>query len=345
MADRYDVAVVGAGIMGAATAMSLAQSQRRVVWFEQFKIGHDRGSSHGRSRIFRYSYPEEVYVRMAIEAHDLWRKAEADTGIDLVRTLGGLDSGPDISKNAGALEACGADYELLDGAEASKRWPFVSLPPDQPVLYQPDAGIVAADLALRTFADLAVTHGVDLHERTPVLQLQPGVGVVSIAIEGRDVEADVVVITAGSWVSKLVEPLGISVPVRPTCETVVSFGVDGIPPPVVEWGEPAVYALPSPGHGLKTGEHIAGPTSAPDECVGTDEASVARLTEWVRQRFPSATPKPVLTETCMYTNTEDQSFILERHDRVIIGSPCSGHGFKFAPLIGQRLTALAEEAL
>jgi monomeric sarcosine oxidase len=345
MADRYDVAVVGAGIMGAATAMSLARSQHRVAWFEQFEVGHDRGSSHGRSRIFRYSYPEEVYVRMAIESHDLWKKAEADSGVDLVRTLGGLDSGPEIDKNASALEACGADYELVDGSEAFKRWPLVTLPADQTVLYQPDAGIVAADLALRAFADLAVTHGVELHERTRVLQLRPGDDLVSIATDEEDVEADAVVVTAGSWVSRLVEPLGIPVPVRPTCETVVYFELDGIPPPVVQWGEPAVYALPSPGHGLKTGEHIAGPTSEPDDCVGIDEASVARLTKWVQQRFPSATPKPVLTETCMYTNTEDQSFILERHGRVILGSPCSGHGFKFAPLVGQRLTTLAEEVL
>jgi monomeric sarcosine oxidase len=345
MGDRYDVAIVGAGIMGAGTAFWLGRSGRRVAWFEQFDVGHDRGSSHGSSRIFRYSYPEELYVRMAIEARDLWTMAEADIGIEMVRTLGGLDSGTDIEKNAHALEICGADYEMIDGATAARRWPLVSLPPDEPVLHQPDAGIVAADVALRAFKNFSVTHGVELREQTRVLGLQPVGDRISIEADGHAVEAEAVIITAGAWVSRLTEALGIAVPVRTTCETVVYFKLEGVPPPVVEWGEPAIYALPSPGHGLKTGEHIAGPTKDPDECVATDESSAARLAQWVSRRFPSAVSEPAFTETCMYTNTEDQSFILERHDRVIVGSPCSGHGFKFAPLIGQRLARLAEEVL
>jgi monomeric sarcosine oxidase len=345
MADRYDVAIVGAGIMGAATAFWFARSGPRVVWFEQFEVGHDRGSSHGRSRIFRFSYPEEDYVRMAMEARDLWRTAEADTDAEMLQTLGGLDSGSDIDKNARSLEACGADYELIDGTAVSKRWPLISLAPDEQVLYQPDAGIVAADVALRAFTDFAVKHGVELRERTRVLRLQPGDDRVSVESKGESVEVEAAVITAGAWVARLTDDLDIAVPVRPTCETVAYFELDGVPPTVVEWGEPALYALPSPGHGLKVGEHIAGPTSDPDNCFAIDEASVERLTDWVRTRFPSAAATPTSAETCMYTNTEDQSFILEPHDRVIVGSACSGHGFKFAPLIGQRLARLAEEVL
>jgi monomeric sarcosine oxidase len=345
MGDRYEVAIIGGGVMGAATAFWLSRSDRRVAWFEQFEVGHDRGSSHGSSRIFRFSYQDELYVRMAMEARDLWRATETDTGTEMLHTMGGLDAGAGIEKNADALNACGADYELLEGAAASRRWPLISWRPVEQVLYQPDAGIVAADVALNAFKNFAVAHGIDLRERTPVTRLRPVDDHIVVEAEGYEAEADVVVITAGAWVRELTNSLGIEVQVRPTCETVAYFKLEEVPPPVVEWGEPSMYALPGPGYGLKAGEHIAGPTKDPDECVSADESSVARLRQWVSRRFPSAVPEPTFVETCMYTNTEDQSFILERHDRVIVGSPCSGHGFKFAPLIGRRLSKLAEEIL
>jgi sarcosine oxidase len=109
----------------------------------------------------------------------------------------------------------------------------------------------------------------------------------------------------------------------------------------VDWGDPSIYGLPSPGQGIKVGEHIAGPTTDPEDEVGPDPAAVERLDAWVAERYPGAEATAHYAETCIYTNTPDEHFVLEHHGRIVVGSPCSGHGFKFAPLIGRRLAALA----
>ena len=149
------------------------------------------------------------------------------------------------------------------------------------------------------------------------------------------------VVTAGAWVGGLVEPLGLSLPVKPTRETVAYFELDGQPPTLVEWGDPAIYSLPALNGSLKAGEHIAGPPADPDQPGGVNEISLETLREWVAARFPTAAPKEHHAETCFYTNTKDESFILERHGNIVVGSACSGHGFKFAPAVGTRLAALA----
>jgi sarcosine oxidase len=236
---------------------------------------------------------------------------------------------------------------MLTGAEVVRRHPSVSVPDDLPVLWQPDGGIVAADVALETFVSVARKSGAEVREKTPVLSIEEGEGLVAAVLANEKVHAEAIVVTAGAWVSGLVEPLGIEVPVRATRETIAYFKVDGdIGPTLVEWGDPSVYALPSPRHdALKVGEHIAGPDADPDVDGAPDPSSIDRLSTWVAELYPSAESEPFLAETCFYTNTDDQRFILERHGRVIVGSPCSGHGFKFAPLIGKQLADLAQEVL
>jgi sarcosine oxidase len=113
----------------------------------------------------------------------------------------------------------------------------------------------------------------------------------------------------------------------------------------VEWSDPPRYALPDPDHGLKAAEHIVGPLTDPDEDGTVNQQSIDRVAEWVRYRFPNADPTPADAQPCLYTITNDENFILERHGKVVVGSPCSGHGFKFAPVIGQRLAGLAQEVL
>jgi sarcosine oxidase len=126
-----------------------------------------------------------------------------------------------------------------------------------------------------------------------------------------------------------------------TRETVAFFEMAERPPTLVDWGEPTVYALASPGQGVKAGRHIAGPEVDPDDKGAPDQGSIEIVSEWVSRHYPEASPRPHLAETCLYTNTDDQRFILERHENIVVGSPCSGHGFKFAPLIGERLADLA----
>jgi sarcosine oxidase len=337
-----DVVVVGAGVMGAATGWSLARAGRDVVLLEQFEVGHSRGSSHGRARIFRFSYPDPTYVRMAQEALPLWRELEAESGEEILRNTGGIDLGPAVDEHARALDSCGAAFQIVDGEEVGLRFPSLSLPRKARALFQPDAGVLRADRAVAAFLDSAAKSGTEIREETRVLGLAARGDLAEVRTEGETFRARVAVVTAGAWARGLLTGAGIDIPARPTRETVAYFRLeDDRVPTLVEWGSPAGYALPSRGQGVKAGEHGAGPEVDPDTESGPNRGSVDRLRAWIRQRFPSARPEPHLVETCLYTNTPDESFILERRGPIVIGSPCSGHGFKFAPLIGERLARLA----
>jgi len=228
-----------------------------------------------------------------------------------------------------ALEACGESYELLGAAAASMRG--VALPAGWAALWQPQAGIVHADRARRAFLDVALRRGARV--------------VTGRRVESLDaLDADRVVVTAGGWVRKLVP----DVPVRVTRETVAYFARSGPPcPAVVELNEQtrthAMYALHDPVHGLKAGAHRQGAEADPDVDAPPDRELVERISAWVRSRLPGVDPAPVASETCLYTSTADESFLLERRGRIVVGSACSGHGFKFAPAVGRRLAALALE--
>jgi sarcosine oxidase len=347
MATDPDVIVVGAGVMGSATAAALARSGRRVTLLEQFEVGHRRGSSHGRSRIFRFSYPDPRYVRMMQEALPQWRRLEDEVGERLLDVTGGLDGGDGIDRNAEAMAACHVPFERLDGAEVARRFSSIAGRRGERFLFQADGGIVRADRAVRAFVTSFRRRGGELVENVRVAELRSDGDRIHVVTEGETYRPRVTVVTAGGWARALLTTVGVRLPVRPTRETVAYFRQDdNVPfPTLVEWGEPAGYALRGPGQGVKAGEHGAGPEVDPDGEGGPSAASIGRLREWVRRRFPLAERDPHLAETCIYTNTADESFILERRGPLVIGSPCTGHGFKFAPLIGERLAALAEEAL
>jgi sarcosine oxidase len=341
-----DIVVIGSGVMGAAAARALARRGRQVILLEQFEVGHKRGSSHGASRIFRFSYDDPLYVGMAMEALPLWRELEKESGRDLLTTTGGLDVGEAVSIHARALEALGAAFELIDGAEAGRRFPFLSIPPGEPVLFQPDAGIVAADAAVRAFSESAAAHGVEVRERTRANGLRIDGEAALIETDDGAYRARVAVVTAGAWARPLLAGGGIDIPTTPTRETAGYFRLpDGVvPPSMVEWSKPPVYALYSPPGSWKVAEHHAGPVTDPDSDGVVNRESVARISEWVAGRYPDADPVAHHAETCIYTNTPDEDFILERRGPIVIGSPCSGHGFKFAPAIGERLADLATSA-
>lgn len=340
-----DVIVIGAGVMGTSTAGALALAGRDVLLLERFRVPHEHGSSHGRSRIFRFSYRDPRFVRMAQQALPLWRELEEETGEQLLTVTGGLDVGEGVEEHAKALGSCGADLEWLDSDEVRRRFPPVVLPRGTKTVFQPDAGFLAADRTVIALAASARRHGAEIREETRVLAVRPFASGVEVDTEERTYRASVVVVTAGGWARGLLATAGIDLPVRVTRETVAYFALDeeAMVPALVDWGSPAVYSLRSPGQGVKVGEHIAGPVVDPDDEGGPREESIDRLRSWVRDRYPSADPEPHLAETCLYTVTEDEDFILDRRGPIVIGSPCSGHGFKFAPLIGRRLAALASD--
>lgn len=330
-----EVVVVGAGVMGLATARSLAQAGRDVVVCEQFSVGNDRGSSHGGSRIVRLSYPDARWVRLAQEMFPLWRELEAEAGRTLLRLHGTLDLG-DWAPNRAALAACGEPAEVLDAAEIGRRFP-IRVEPGTSGLFKREGGIVLADLALEALRDGAIAAGAQVLEGTRIGSVEEdGDSVVAGGVRAR-----AAVVTAGAWAPALV-----GVDAAPTRETTSYFAGEETLPSVIDTtvGAALGYALVAPGVGLKAGVHQSGPVVDPDEPGSPDEEIAARTAEWVAARFPGVSG-PIRTETCLYTTRAGDEFLLARRGRVVVGSPCSGHGFKFAPVIGSRLAALAAEAL
>jgi sarcosine oxidase len=330
-----EVVIVGAGVMGLATARALARAGRDVVVCEQFEVGHSNGSSHGGSRIVRLSYPEERWVRLAQEAYPLWRELEAECGQALLDQLGALDL-RDWQSNRDALAACGVPFEVLDAAEIRRRFP-IRVESGERGLFQADGGILFADRAMQALRASAEAAGAVIRERLPIETVdEAGDGVVADGVRAR-----VAVVTAGAWAPSLV-----GVDATPTLETTSYFSLDEPVPSVIDGGPggTAGYALVAPGIGLKAGLHQSGPAIDPDEQGAPDPELAERATAWVERRFAGAGPL-IRTETCLYTRRANDEFLLARNGRIVVGSPCSGHGFKFAPVIGKRLAALAEEAL
>lgn len=353
-----DAVVIGAGITGAAAARALAHDGRAVVLLERFHSGNEHGSSHGTSRIFRLSYPDKRYVRLAQSSLPGWRELEADSGMPLLLTTGSLDLGGFAATNARALSACGVPFETIDRAAASARWPLRFEVGEQ-ALFQPDAATILADRALQAFVDGAVAEGAALREHTRVLAIADGREGARVDTGAGTIRCRAVIVAAGAWTPHLLQPLGIELPVVPTRETVVHFATprsESLPcliddatmadddAPSVGRAGSLTYAVSSPGLGVKVGLHHSGPVADPDVPGRPDQGVVGWASRWVGRRLTHASSEPALAETCLYTNTADESFVLARHGRVVVASACSGHAFKFAPAIGRTIAALAAEA-
>ena len=331
MVERVDVAVVGGGVMGLATAWALRRAGREPVVLEQFRVGHEHGSSHGATRIFRLAYAEEEWVRLAQEALELWRELGQETGEPAVGLVGLLDLADDPTPLAAALDTCGTAYELLSADQARQRFGLVTQ--CYKVLFQPEAGVVLADRALRGLAA-----GVEVREETRVTSLERLDESVRVNTQRGALEAREVVVAGGAWAKQLVPDL----PVVVTRETVAYFRLadDRTVPSVIDYATDETYALTAGPGQLKVGLHHSGPRVDPDEPAEPDDAIVAREVAWATRTWPIASPEPERVETCLYTSTADHRFVIERHGRVVVCSACSGHGFKFAPAIGTRAAAL-----
>ena len=344
--ERFDVAVVGAGAAGSAAARSIAERDRSCVLLERFEPGHAEGSSHGSARIFRLAYHHADYVRMALGAREAWRELESASGAELLTVTGGIDIGPRAEEAAAALEAAGVEHEWLSVEEVSERWPALR-PPAGPVLFQADAGVCAADLALETLLRLARDAGVEIRPNTEVETIVAGTDGAEVRTSEGTLHAGAVVVAAGGWSGPLLARSGIQLPLTVTLEQVLYLDrTDAAPmPTVIEWTTPARYALADPRTNvLKAGEHHARRVvAAEDRRHDVDLGSIERVTEWIAERFRDG-GSSASTETCLYTNTPDEDFVIDRVGPVVISSACSGHGFKFTPLIGEILAELATGA-
>jgi sarcosine oxidase len=335
MAEQADVVVVGAGVMGLAAARALTCAGREPLVLEQFRVGHTRGSSHGATRIFRLAYEEPEWVRLAQEALPLWRELETESGESLLQLTGLIDLPDDPDRLAATLYATGTPYELLTAEEVEHRFDLVT--DCDKVVWQPDAGVVLADRAVRAFRA-----GIPLREEARVNALVPGTDGVRIHTDAGSIDARAAVVSAGAWARPLLATAGIELPVTLTRETVAYFRLDDdrAVPSVIDYPNRETYALTGGPGMVKVGVHRSGPAADPEEPGAPDYAIVRFAADWAVRTYSLAQPEPVEVETCLYTNTVDTGFVLERHGPIVVCSACSGHGFKFAPAVGARVAAL-----
>jgi sarcosine oxidase len=333
--------------MGSATAWWLARWGIDVVLVEQFEAGHQRGSSHGSTRIFRLAYPEATFVDMARRALPMWREIEDDVGVELLATTGGIDYGDRTSLRliVDALTRTRVLHEIVGPLEAAQRWPgFVF---DGPVLYQADAGRISADAAVHALQERARIYGAQLHFDEPVRALAPEAdNRVMVITEVGQYRATTAVVTAGAWVGGLLPGLIDLAGLTVTREQVFHFPSrigDVVWPSYIHHGHTFIYGLQGPsGEGVKVAEHHTGAVTTADErSFDIDEAGRRRVIKHVSKWMPGLDPTPTSATTCLYTNTPDESFIIERRGPIVVGAPCSGHGFKFVPLVGRQLAELA----
>ena len=341
---HVDVAVVGAGAMGAATAWQLARRGRSVLLLEKFDRGHARGSSHGATRIFRVAYRDPVYSRLAGRSIPLWRELEEAAGETLLEQTGQLDHGDPIAIDEveASLRQGGWAYERLDPDGARERWPGLAF--DREVVYSPDGGRVFADRTVDALIRLAESQGADVRFSTAVTGLRVRDDGVTVETESAAWDADAVVVAAGAWLTRI-PGLGVPLPaIRVTAQQPVHFAIRpgySFPSYVHHVGTDAIghtfaygaYGLESPGEGVKLGLDTAQVTD-PDVEAGISAEARQDAIAYADRWLPGADTSSVSAVRCLFTMTPDSHFILDRRGPVIVCSPCSGHGFKFTPLIG-----------
>jgi len=339
--------VIGGGIVGAASALEAAATGTRVALLERHSLDAARGSSKGTARIYApAAYPDEDYLEMGLRAARRWREIEAQAGEQLLWPTGVLSIGSFAERQLPLLRAAGERAELLEPAEAERRF-GVRLSGDRPLLYQPDAGVIRADRALAAVLRLASAAGAQVWEEQMVESIEAQGDEVVVRTEDGSWRARAAIVAAGPWSGRLLAGVGIDVPLAVTSQTVAYFELArDAPPPaaVIDYAGDEPYALWDPTRGLKAALHARGPLSDPDEpAPAVDPERVDRLHAWVEASLPQINAEFTGTETCLYTNTPDERFVLERRGPIVVAAACNGQGFGLAPESGRRLAALALE--
>jgi len=353
---HFDVVVCGLGAMGSAALHHLARRGVRVLGLDRYAPGHDRGSSHGGTRIIRLGYFEHPsYVPLLRRAYALWRELEAACGQALLTITGIAEIGPaDGVLVPGTLASArlhALRHEALAASELMERVPAFKLPPDYLAVVQPDGGFLEVEPAIAAQLALAVAAGAQIRRGETVRALEPRPGCVRVVTARGTVEAGATIIATGPWAKSLLPEL----PLRVTRQ-------------VMAWFEPREASLVAPGrfpvfiiesqHGMHYGipphgdlgvkvakHHHRDQTVDPDTCdrtVSADDEVLIRAA--LADHLPAANGRLIAAKTCLYTMTPDGDFIIDRlpgAENVIVASACSGHGFKFAPVVGEILADLA----
>jgi len=358
--SHFDVVVCGLGAMGSAAVEHLARRGKRVLGIERYRPGHDRGSSHGRTRIIRLGYFEHPsYVPLLRHAYRLWRELEQASGQKLLHITGIAEIGPpDSALVAGTLRCAkthGLRHEVLPAADLMRRFPAFRVPHDFVGVVQQDGGILQAEASVFAQLALAAAAGAEIRSGEAVRAVEPRVGCVRIVTDRGSIEAGAAIIAAGPWMEALLPALATAL--RVTREVMAWFEPTDaqlflpgrMPVFMIESRHGLHYGIPADGSlqpGIKVAKHHHRDETvdpdAYDQTVRADDEALIRAA--LAEHIPAANGRLIAAKTCLYTTTPDGDFVVDRlpgAPNIIVASPCSGHGFKFAPVIGKILADLA----
>ncbi len=358
MAQEFDCIVIGVGAMGSSTLYNLAKRGRRVLGLEQFDIPHAEGSSHGVNRIIRLAYYEHPsYVPLLRRAYELWSKIESIAGEQLIYKTGSIDTAPAGHEVfEGSLESCllhDIPHRVLNHAQINEQFPGYQLPLGHMGILQQDGGFVLSERSIVAYANAAMSAGAEIHAREVVSAWEPDRGGVRVFTDSGEYTAQRLIITAGAWASGMIPILdGLAVPERQVLAWLQPIDGSLYTPDVFPvfnayFDEGRYYGFPVFGiPGFKVGryhhlEEIIDPDSTIKTVTAEDEAV---LRSAVERYFPLANGTTMTLKTCMFTNTPDEHFIVDLlpgNTQVIVAAGFSGHGFKFASVIGEILSDLA----
>ncbi|MEE9130075.1 MAG: N-methyl-L-tryptophan oxidase [Phycisphaerales bacterium] len=364
MPDRFDVIVLGVGAMGASACYHLALRGAAVLGLEQFDIPNDQGSAHGQSRAFRMCYFEHPdYVPLLRRSLELWHELEEITERKLLHMTGGIWFGPaECELIAGSRDAGvthNVTHEWIEHDELAKRYPQFTVPDEYVGFYEPQAGLLLPERIISACAEHAAKRGAVLRANEPVVKWRADAQVVTVETIQGTYEADHLVVCAGPWSDRIIGDLGV--PLSVTRQ--IAIWVQPKRPERFALGMMPIWAIdrPSGGEsgaggmyygfpilpdkpGFKLSVHCPGPSTDPDTIDRTAQPNETNELREILGRFIPEADGPLLeASVCMYTNTPDAHFIVDHHPQhanVTIGTGFSGHGFKFASVIGEALADL-----
>jgi sarcosine oxidase len=355
-----DAIVIGLGAHGSAAALALARRGLRVLGIEAGARGHELGSSGGRSRMIRRAYFEDpVYVPLLAAAWDAWDALGTAAGERLVEATGGLYAGPaDSDVFRGSVQSArdqGIAHDVLDAAEIRRRWPIFTVGDEMGGLYDPGAGMIRSERAIDVQLALAERAGAVLRFGERAVDWRPGAtGGVEVQTDAGVHAAQHLVIAAGAWTGDFVPDLRLPLEVErmpvfwfEPQAPIGDLGVGGLPMWLIDTGDEGVfYGFPYDAEaGLKVSRHHSGEVVDPDIVDRGDHPDdIERVRAFMRRSMPGADGRLRTSTVCLYTNTPDRNFVIDVHPAVpgvAYASACSGHGFKFAPVVGEILADLA----
>jgi sarcosine oxidase len=359
MAEHFDVIVAGVGGMGAAACYHLAKRGKRVLGLERYGIPHSMGSSHGVNRIIRLAYYEDPsYVPLLRRAFELWRELGRDFGEQVLYVTGSIDTGPVdefvFRESRRSCDLHELPHELLSAHELMRRYPAFSVPDDFEAVLQPDGGFVASERAIVAHVMGAIECGAVIRGHEPMLSWTTTSSGVTVETSKGLYEADQLIVSTGAWIGDHIPLLsGVSVaerqvlgwfqPAHPERFSLESLPVFNLQADAHEryYGFP-IWGIP----GFKFGKyHHREERIDPDDWDRQpNQADEDVLRDGVRRFFPDSDGPVMSMASCIFTNTPDEHFIIDRlkpGSPVIVASPCSGHGYKFASVIGEILADLA----